>query len=207
MIKAEGGEIVYENEIETLFYQYCDDNDVNIDPKNGIDDVEAFCIWEYIYNILFKPDKDTIRYNNKRSKLDYSDIETIDNIFTIYRNLCFKFKILPMINDFCTLTGISRDTINSWERGEYRGDNRENVSVKHSDLAKKIKEATQRMTIKNLNSNPLGQQSIANNYEEAGLLFVRKEAQAQAEAWGRRPSIGKSELLGIEPKNRAELPG
>ena len=111
----------------------------------------------------------------------FGDIYTIMDILDIYIRLCFNYKIYPMINDFCTLTGISRDTLNSWERGEYRkGD--PDANFKHSDLAKKIKEATQRMTVKDLHGNPIGQQSLANNYDDAGLMFTQKEIRAQAEA-------------------------
>lgn len=182
MIKADGGAEVYENQIESLFMQYCHDNNLTDDlQKRKINDNDAYCIWVYIYNTLFKPDRNTIRLNNKTSKIDYSDIYLINNILDIYIKLCFAYKIYPMINDFCTLTGISRDTLNSWERGEYRR-GEPGASCKHSDLAKKIKEATQRMTIKDLHDNPIGQQSLANNYDDAGLMFTQKEIRAQAEA-------------------------
>lgn len=182
MTKTDQGLEVYDNQIESLFIQYCQDNDLQDQlVKHDIDDSHAYCIWEYIYINLFKPDKNTIRLNNKSSKIDYSDIYTIMDILDIYIRLCFNYKIYPMINDFCTLTGISRDTLNSWERGEYRkGD--PDANFKHSDLAKKIKEATQRMTVKDLHGNPIGQQSLANNYDDAGLMFTQKEIRAQAEA-------------------------
>ena len=140
-----------------------------------------------IYIILFKPDRNTIRYNNKRSKIDYADIWQINDILDTYLRLCFKFKILPLIDDFSTLTGISRDTFYSWEKGEYRGNiktvggSSEGISTpKHSDLLQKIRDATRKMTIKNLNSNPVGQYSIANNLEDAQLMFLQKEAQMRA---------------------------
>ena len=38
------------------------------------------------------------------------------------------------------------------------------------------------MTIKNLNGNPIGQQSIANNLDDAQLVFAQREAQARAAA-------------------------
>lgn len=38
------------------------------------------------------------------------------------------------------------------------------------------------MTVKDLHGNPIGQQSLANNYDGAGLMFTQKEIRAQAEA-------------------------
>lgn len=179
--KTEDGE-VYENKIEELFYEYCYENDIDT-TKHNIDDNDAFCIWRYIYIHLFKPDAETIRLNNKTSKLDYDDITGLHAILDIYIGLCYKYKILPLIGDFCTLTGITRETLNSWEHGEYRARKSENATYKHSEIAKKIKDATKHMTVKNLNGNAMGQMALANNFDEAGLMFSRQEAQAKAEAW------------------------
>lgn len=182
MIKAEGGAEVYENQIESLFVQYCHDNNLTDDlEKRKINDNDAYCIWVYIYNTLFKPDRNTIRLNNKTSKIDYGDIYAIWNILNTYIQLCFNYKIYPLIEDFSTLTGISRETLYSWEREEYRR-GEPGASCKHSDVIKKIREATQRMTIKDLHDNPIGQQSLANNYDDAGLMFTQKEIRAHAEA-------------------------
>ena len=200
MVKAAESE-VYENRIEELFYEYCYENDIDT-AKHNIDDNDAYCIWRYIYIHLFKPDAETIRFNNKSSKLDYDDITKIHAILDIYLGLCYKFKILPLINDFCTLTGIARETLNSWEHGEYRARKSENATYRHSDVAKKIKEATQRMTLKNLNSNPMGQMAIANNYEDAGLMFAQKEAQAKADAW----LIPRERPAEIAQRRARELP-
>lgn len=182
MIKAEGGAEVYENQIESLFVQYCHDNNLTDDlEKRKINDNDAYCIWVYIYNTLFKPDRNTIRLNNKTSKIDYGDIYAIWDILNTYIQLCFNYKIYPLIEDFSTLTGISRETLYSWEREEYRR-GEPGASCKHSDVIKKIREATQRMTIKDLHDNPIGQQSLANNYDDAGLMFTQKEIRAHAEA-------------------------
>ncbi len=199
MVKAAESE-VYENRIEELFYEYCYENDIDT-AKHNIDDNDAYCIWRYIYIHLFKPDAETVRINQKTSKLDYSDVESLYNVLDIYIGLCYKFKILPLINDFCTLTGISRDTLNSWERGEHRVEG-EKATHRHSDIAKNIKEATQRMTLKNLNSNPMGQMAIANNYEAAGLMFAQKEAQAKADAW----LIPRERPAEIAQRRARELP-
>lgn len=182
MTKTDQGIEVLDNQIESLFIQYCQDNGLQEQlDKHDIDDSYAYCIWEYIYINLFKPDSNTIRYNNKTSKIDYSDIYIINNILDTYIRLCFSYKIYPLIEDFSTLTGIARDTMYTWERGEYRR-GEPGATYKHSDVLKKIREATQRMTVKDLHGNPIGQQSLANNYDGAGLMFTQKEIRAQAEA-------------------------
>lgn len=38
------------------------------------------------------------------------------------------------------------------------------------------------MTIKDLHGDPVGRQSLANNFDDAGLMFTQKEIRAQAEA-------------------------
>ena len=182
MTKTDQGLEVYDNQIEALFIQYCQDNGMQDQlDKHDIDDNYAYCIWEYIYINLFKPDKNTIRLNNKASKIDYSDIYTINEILDTYIRLCFGYKIYPLIEDFSTLTGIAKDTMYTWERGEYRR-GEPGAMFKHSDVLKKIRDATQRMTVKDLHGNPIGQQSLANNYDGAGLMFTQKEIRAQAEA-------------------------
>lgn len=182
MTKTDQGAEVYDNQIESLFIQYCQDNGWQDQlDKHDIDDSHAYCIWEYIYINLFKPDKNTIRYNNKTSKIDYSDIYAINEILDTYIRLCFNYKIYPLIEDFSTLTGIARDTFYTWERGDYRR-GEPGATFKHSDILKKIRDATQRMTVKDLHGNPIGQQSLANNYVGAGLMFTQKEIMAQAEA-------------------------
>lgn len=189
MIKTPEGEIIYENQIEELFYSYCEENNIDLSKRN-INDNDATCIWRYIYNILFKPDENTIRYNNKTSKLDYSDINTLHSILDIYIDLCYRFNILPLIWDFMVLTGITRETMNTWEHGEYRGAP-PGAMFKHSDIAKRIKEAARQMTIKDLHGNPMGQMALANNAEEVGLHFAKAQAQAQLEA---RIAISQDEI-------------
>ena len=74
MIKTDQGAEVYENQIESLFIQYCQDNGLQDQlDKHDIDDSYAYCIWEYIYIYiyinLFNPDSSTIRYNIKPVKI------------------------------------------------------------------------------------------------------------------------------------------
>lgn len=114
---------------------------------------------------------------------------------------------MPMIEDFSTLTGINRDTLYSWEKGEYRAA-APGAALKHSDLIKNIREASQRMGVKDLHGNAIGQQSLANNWDGMGLNFTQKGIQAQAEAW-QSPGISAADIAArhkITVSGKPELP-
>lgn len=66
---------------------------------------------KYIYNNMFKADKGSI-YN---SNIDYSDIDSIDNIWDIYTSLCYKYCQNPTLLNFSLMTGISMDCFNDWK--------------------------------------------------------------------------------------------
>ena len=176
MIKTADGTEIYENQIEELFIQYCEDNNIQGLEERHIQGEDATDIWLYIYSVLFKPEKKLL--NNRKSKLDYGDIETIYQILDIYKRLCFRYKIFPMIEDFSYLTGINRDTFYSWEKGEHRVDS-DTVTCKHSDILKNIREMADMMLAKGLFKDPIGRQSLANNYKGSNLQFNRANMQDQ----------------------------
>lgn len=71
-------------------------------------------LMDYIYNNLFKPDKDYIRINNKLSILDYDDILSINNIWEIFKDILGRYGKKPTILRFSRMTGISRKQIQRW---------------------------------------------------------------------------------------------
>lgn len=184
MVKAEDGTEVYTSRIETLFRQYCEDNGVLKTDSNECeyaDPVKATAAWRYIYNQLFKPDRHTILYNNKTSKLDYDDIYTMHEILDTYFEICMHYRIPPYKSDFCRMTGISRDTLYSWANGEYRGDEKGNLYT-HSDIAKRITDTAGEMLEKRMWDEPIGRQSLANNSESFGLMYNQQNIRDQANA-------------------------
>ena len=114
-----------------------------------------------------------VRYNNKNSKIDYNDIEELNNICDIYIDLCFEHNIIPCQYGFYRLTGITRDTLNKWDNGESRAGSDEGASLTHSDIVKKIKAAYQEFYKDNLTDAPVGQITIANNDMDLGLMYSR----------------------------------
>lgn len=87
---------------------------------------------KYIYVNLFRPTKDTIRCNNKATRLDLNNIKEIDDVWQIYTDLCYNNNKKPTILNFSLMTGISRDTFNRWEAGRSRS-----VTPEHSDTVKR----------------------------------------------------------------------
>lgn len=205
MIETGQGQ-VYESQIETLFHEFFESRGIDLGHET-IKQTKFTAAWAYVYNILFKPDKNTVRRNNRNSKLDYSDIDTLNGIADIFINICLEYNCMPSQYNFYKLTGISTDTLNTWDKGEYRnniyydlegnviddiseyklnnrGEYRVEATTAHSAFVKKLKAAYKEFYRQNLSDTPVGQITIANNDEGVGLLYAQKEAQAKAEAWG-----------------------
>ena len=72
----------------------------------------------------------------KHNKLDYSDIELLDNVWDVYTDLCYKYGKHPTLLNFSLMTGIHRDTFQSWKNGEYR-DNGNGTKSAHSVTVRK----------------------------------------------------------------------
>lgn len=199
--------LVYEHPIEELFHRYFEERGIDLEHDNIKQTKFAAC-WTYIYNTLYKPDKDTKRRYNTNSKLDYNDIDNLNVVADIFIALCREYNIMPSQYNFGILTGISKDTLHMWSIGDSRGslyyDSQGNQiediqeyklnkrgeydkipTNTYSDLVKKIKSAYTEYYRQNLADTTVGQITIANNDEEAGLLYAQKEAKAKAEAWGR----------------------
>lgn len=63
--------------------------------------------------------------------IDISDEKQVKQRINEYLNHCESYDIKPSVVGMCNWLGISRDTLNSWKRGEYR-------SGSHSDTIKKV---------------------------------------------------------------------
>lgn len=66
-----------------------------------------------------------IKYIKRNVKFDkdiYENIDILNNIWEVYTELVYKYNHKPTIEEFSILTGINRDTIYSWMKGETRKD-------------------------------------------------------------------------------------
>lgn len=192
MMKTEQGLEVYDNQIEFLFKQYFIDRGIDIE-KDDIKQTKFNSAWKYVYKNLFMPDENTIRYNNKTSKINYDDVWEINRICNIYIDLCFEYNIRPCQYGFYRLTGITRETMRTWKNGEYRlGD--DNATITHSGIIKKIDDAYKEYYQDNMTDTPIGQITMANNDDELGLLYAEKAAKAQAEANMMAAGLSREEI-------------
>lgn len=124
------GQEVYTNSIYELADEYIN-NRINKEDIN-----KNYMLFngmiKYIYNNLFRPTKNTIRYNNKATRLDLDNILEIDDIWQIYTDLCYKYSKKPTMLNFSILTGISMDTFHCWKTGKSRS-----VTSEHSETVKR----------------------------------------------------------------------
>lgn len=155
--RAHNGIEYYENKI----YQYADEYINNLDlpddetPEKMIRKTPIFKgMLKYINSKCFKLKKTDIIYNNKNSNLDYSDIDTINNIWSIYTDLCYRYLQVPTLLNFSLLTGITSETFNTWKNNEYRS-SVDGISTAHSSSVKKwLKECESALYDGAMSGNP-----------------------------------------------------
>lgn len=134
-VRAENGAEIYENKIKYYANEYINDLPEGEDSINNNPSLFTGMI-KYIYKHLFKPGKkDKVLYNSN-TVLDTGDIDTIDDIWSIYTELCYKYNKRPTLLNFSLLVGISNDTFTTWEQGEYRGGS-DGAGSAHSRTVKK----------------------------------------------------------------------
>ena len=118
-VKNEIGIEVYQTKIHEIVDQYLFQE--LEDPKDIIGNSALFTgLMKYIYINIFKPDKNTIRYNNANTKLDTKDIDGLNDIWNIYTSLCYRYKKRPTLLNFSVMTGIDNHTFVTWLDGSYR---------------------------------------------------------------------------------------
>lgn len=125
---------------ETKIHEYADEYINNLDDPDSINNNPSLFtgMIKYIYKKMFKPKKgDKVLYNSN-TVLDTGDIELLDNIWSIYTELCYRYNKRPTLLNFSLLVGVGNDVFNSWIRGETRaGEN--GTSSPHCQTAKKWK--------------------------------------------------------------------
>ncbi|MCM1221742.1 MAG: hypothetical protein NC548_45450 [Lachnospiraceae bacterium] len=105
--KAENGAEIYAHKIKALADEY-------INTLDNPDDI-------YNNNTLFNGMIKYIYINYfKHNKIDYGDIEYLDNLWNIYTSLCYKYNKYPTIIEYCLMININRETITSWKNGDTR---------------------------------------------------------------------------------------
>lgn len=142
-VKAENGTEVYKEEVLSIADEYtaetfpdCEEDEIKMlmrksQPFKGM--------LKYINNRLFKLKDGDIKYNNKNSNIDYSDIDYINRLWDIYTSLCYRYLQNPTLLNFSLFTGIANETFSDWISGNYRGGT-DGASSAHCQTAKKWQE-------------------------------------------------------------------
>lgn len=67
----------------------------------------------------------------------YDDINTLNDIWDVYTELCYRFNQYPTIQEFALLIGSSRETIYAWMREDTRLDYCSSLNLSRSDTVTK----------------------------------------------------------------------
>lgn len=142
-VKAENGTEVYKEKVLEIADEYT----AETFPDCGEDEIKMLMrksqpfkgMLKYINNRLFKLKDGDIKYNNKNSNIDYSDIDYINRLWDIYTSLCYRYLQNPTLLNFSLFTGIANETFSDWISGNYRGGT-DGASSAHCQTAKKWQE-------------------------------------------------------------------
>lgn len=147
--RASNGSQIYRHEIMELAEEYIDrelEGDISLVP----DSFPAIVLY----------------INDSIGRQDTADIDNLDRLFDIYIRLCSKCHVLPTLEMYALMIGISNATISSWIAGEYRS------STGHCQTAKKWFDICKSFTINRLHNK---------GGTDANLIFIAKAAYGMAE--------------------------
>ena len=119
---------------------------------------------KYIYINLFKLRPGDIKYNNKNCRVDYGDIELLNNIWDMYTALCYERLQKPTILNFCVMTGMCIDTITDWKNGISRAGESKATSEHFRTVKKWYKECESNLVDSAMNGNPGGMFLLKANF-------------------------------------------
>lgn len=159
---------VHRSEIEEVAYDYIAENFPDCDEeeiKGLMRKSQPFKgMLKYINNRLFKLKEGDIRYNNKNSNIDYSDIDYINKLWDIYTSLCYRYLQTPTLLNFSLFTGIAHETLTDWTTGHYRA-GEDAATSPHCQSAKKwLKECESALYDSAMTGNPGAMFLLKANY-------------------------------------------
>lgn len=125
--------MTHAEQVEQIFLEIYNKLGVGVAPdKRRADIIDS--IWGDIYNIVFKPDASTVRFNNCKSKLITYNVQDVADVCNMFIKLNKRYGGVIKYNQFCNLTGISRYTIYLWHAA-----NKSNgyiVNLSNDDISK-----------------------------------------------------------------------
>lgn len=222
---------IYENAIYRVADEYAESLVSDYMPPDRVQErLSTFKgfrgLLNYEYIRLFKPTASNPKHRRDQyttmvnSVLDYNDIDLLDSIFDVYVSLCAKYNQLPSVLNFCTMTGLTYQTVKSWLDGAVRfpdvvgsgnvGTRSEDTEddapyiysspIYHSPVGTRThKEVVKRW----LNISEGSQYDNASSGNVGGIFILksafgyRETAPVQIEESAGRPRLSKAEILAL----------
>ena len=126
----------------------------------------------YIYKSLFKPDHKLI--SNRKSLVDYNDIELLQVLADKFIDICQYFNKSLGVMSFCYMIGLNYSTVYNWMT-------QPELNPERLEVIKSIQEGHKVQQIALLNDTPVGALAVANNDHETGLEWSKNQAAAIAQ--------------------------
>jgi len=155
----------------------------------------------YIYKYYIKPKRiDLLKvYNNKNNAYD---IDKVNNLYEIYKAICFKCGKITSLADFSIISGIEDNVITAW------GNKNDKVAFnpKGSHFHEKVMRDSEQsiaMSMISTGRNPVGYIALLNHYHDWATTAA---ANGQTEARRSPQEIAAAHGVAIEGNNAAVLP-
>lgn len=159
--------------LQTMGYNNRGIDDTNEKKPRFISHNEVNYVLRQVYRKLFKPDKPL--YNNQNSKINYNDVEVLNELANVFIDICSTFNKSLGLVSFSYLTGIDVETMRDWTIDGAAG------NPARLRIIKRIQTEHKAAHIALLNEAPVGALAVANNDRETGLEWAKQNAQLTAE--------------------------
>lgn len=159
--------------LQTMGYNNRGVDNSNEKKPRYISHNEVNYVLRQVYRKLFKPDKPL--YNNQNSKINYNDVEVLNELANVFIDICSTFNKSLGLVSFSYLTGIDVETMRDWTIDGAAG------NPARLRIIKRIQTEHKAAHIALLNEAPVGALAVANNDRETGLEWAKQNAQLTAE--------------------------
>lgn len=160
--------------IDNCINDYCNIYGLDIYNYNfrvNIKHNEVNNILFYCYKNLFA--SDVKQWQNKKSLIDYDDIELLNVIAYKFIDICLFFNKSLGLMSFCLFTGIDDNTIQRWKSPEGK-----TLNPAKWELCKAIQENNKNLLVSHLKDSTIGAVAVANNDYETGLNWSKNNVQS-----------------------------
>ena len=105
-----------------------------------------FCYMLFIIRQRFFLPDNPRKGSRGNSAIDYSSVSTLYASWGLYKRLCLQNEIVPTVQMYCRLIGLTEETVSSWKHGRYR-------TLFHSEFIKDILEQCEAELVSNTIDN------------------------------------------------------